>query len=213
MNKSGGMTVMWNKEVKVLVVLTTAFTMEVHIMDTEINVDSWFIGIYASTDDQIRRNQWKNGLIDLGFEGNPWTWSNHWNQEGEIKQRLDRALGSSDWSQQFDRANVKHIENFGSDHSMLLLDSNPLKERRKKRIAILKWRNNFQANARKNIEKVKKQLEELKNSDCQDKMGRNKMLKMQLKEAYDEEETFWNQKSRVQWLKEGDRNTLFFTQV
>ena len=84
---------------------------------------------------------------------------------------------------------------------MILLDSNPLRERWKKRflfdrrwlkkeglehvikqaweedqigsrlykvhrkiatcrIAILKWRNNFQGNARKNIEKVKKQLEE-----------------------------------------------------
>ena len=161
MNKSGGMIVMWNNEVKVLDVLTTAFTMEVHIMDTKTNVDWWFIGIYASTDDQIRRNQWRvierrkelwgqrwlilgdfnditsneekwgggrrreecsfkdfrhfinqNGLIDLGFEGNPWTLSNHWTREGEIKQRLDRALGSSDWSQQFDRASVKHIENF-----------------------------------------------------------------------------------------------------
>ncbi|XP_071933018.1 uncharacterized protein [Coffea arabica] len=147
------------------------------------NVDWWIIGIYASTDDQIRRNQWEvverrkelwgpgwmitgdfndiisnqeklgggggrkregtfkdfrnfieqNGLIDLGFEGNPWTWSNHWAQEGEIKQRLDRALGSCAWSQIFYRTIVKHIENFSSDHSMILLDSNPLKEKRKKR--------------------------------------------------------------------------------
>ena len=58
MNKSGGMTIIWKNEVTVLDVLTTAFTMEVHIMDTETNVDWWFIGLYASTDDQIRRSQW-----------------------------------------------------------------------------------------------------------------------------------------------------------
>ncbi|XP_071926179.1 uncharacterized protein [Coffea arabica] len=180
MNKAVGMTVMWSSEVKVLEVRTTAFIMEVHIMDTDNNEDWWFIGIYASTDDQIRREQWEvierrkvlwgtrwmitgdfnditsneekwggrkreeetfkdfgnfieqNGLIDIGFKGNPWTWSNHWSQEGEIKQRLDRALVSNDWSQSFDKATVKHIDNFGSDHSMLLIDSIPLKERRKK---------------------------------------------------------------------------------
>ena len=59
MNKAGGMTVMWSFEVRVLEVKTTAFTMEVHIMDTNNNEDWWFIGIYASTDDQIRRKQWE----------------------------------------------------------------------------------------------------------------------------------------------------------
>ncbi|XP_071905957.1 uncharacterized protein [Coffea arabica] len=119
MNKSGGMAIFWNTEVKVLEVKTTAFTMEIHIMDTDHDVDWWFIGIYDSTDDQIRRRQWEvverrkilwgsrwvitgdfndiisneekwggrkreegtfkyfrsfieqNGLIDLGYEGNP----------------------------------------------------------------------------------------------------------------------------------------------
>ncbi|XP_071933724.1 uncharacterized protein [Coffea arabica] len=139
MNKAGGMMVMWNYEVTVVEIKTTAFTMELHIMDTDKNEDWWFIGIYASIDDQIRRKQWEavqrrnvlwgprwiitgdfnnitsneekwggrkreqgsfkdftnfiehNGLIDIGFEGNPWTSSNHWPHEGEIKQRLDRA--------------------------------------------------------------------------------------------------------------------------
>ena len=59
MNKSGGMTVMWSNEVQVMDVVTTAFTVDVHIMESKANVDWWFKGIYASTDDQIRRNQWE----------------------------------------------------------------------------------------------------------------------------------------------------------
>ena len=35
-------------------------------------------------------------------------------------------------------------------------------------------------------------------------------MKGQLKKAYEEEEAYWNQKSRLRWLKERDKNTQFF---
>lgn len=140
----------------------------------------WFIGIYASCEDQVRKNQWKvvkdrsrlwgekwiimgdfndivsneekwggrtredwsfkdfkqfiedNQLIDLGFEGNPWTWRNKW-ESGEIKQRLDRGLSSTGWQACFESPKCRHIDSLGSDHSMLLLDTIPEKKKRKKR--------------------------------------------------------------------------------
>ena len=27
----------------------------------------------------------QNSFIDIGFEGQPWTWSNHWDNEGEVR--------------------------------------------------------------------------------------------------------------------------------
>lgn len=181
MEKSGGMTLIWNNNIRMLEVLSSAFTIEAHVVDPETNWDWWFIGIYTSSDAQVRRNQWKvikqrrilwgdkwllagdfndiisndekwggrirddssfkdfkgfleeNELTDLGFNGKPWTWCNNWMNEGEIKQRLERALANNLWSQSYDRAKVVHVENQGSDHSMIFIDSNAQRSGRKKR--------------------------------------------------------------------------------
>ncbi|XP_027102957.1 uncharacterized protein [Coffea arabica] len=71
--------------------------------------------------------------MDVGYKGHPWTWCNNWDGDGEIKQRLDRGLSSYPWMQTFERATCKHLDSFASDHSMLLFDTKPGPNRRKKR--------------------------------------------------------------------------------
>ena len=78
------------------------------------------------------------------------------------------------------------------------------------RVALLKWKKTFQGNSRCKIDGLKKQVVDLQGQDYENKKAATKELKRKLKEAYDEEELFWSQKSRVQWLKEGDKNTHFF---
>ena len=41
-------------------------------------------------------------------------------------------------------------------------------------------------------------------------MEEEKRIQQLLNERYSQEEILWRQKSRVQWLKEGERNTSFF---
>ena len=57
MNRSGGMALMWSNEAKITEVVGTAFTIEAKIEDEEKKESWWFIGIYASSDYQIRRGQ------------------------------------------------------------------------------------------------------------------------------------------------------------
>ena len=65
-----------------------------------------------------------NELVDIEYEGKPWTWCSHWEGQ-EIKQRLDRALGNKEWTKQFETAKCIHIEKEASDHSLIMLDTMP----------------------------------------------------------------------------------------
>ncbi|XP_071905690.1 uncharacterized protein [Coffea arabica] len=172
-----------------------------------------------------------NSLMDLGFTGNPWTWSNNCENRREIRQRLDRGLSTINWCQNFDKAKCEHVETLGSDHSMLLIDNWPRIEKRRSRFFLDKrWlkRNDinqvveqawtqpvegnsiFTGNSLLRINQLKQQIKEIKDSKDSGFKDKIAELKTQLKKAYSKEEQFWAQKARVDWLSEGDKNTKFF---
>ena len=62
-----------------------------------------------------------NGLIDIHFFGNPFTWSNRREALANIKERLDRVFSNDKWRILFPRAAVRHIPTSTSDHSPILL--------------------------------------------------------------------------------------------
>ena len=59
----------------------------------------------------------KCGLMDLGFQGPRFTWTNKtpvW--QCNIKERLDRGLGNAKWKILFPTAEVHHLPRVKSDH-------------------------------------------------------------------------------------------------
>ncbi|KAL0359791.1 UNVERIFIED_CONTAM: hypothetical protein Sangu_0828500 [Sesamum angustifolium] len=60
-------------------------------------------------------------LSDLGFSGNPFTWSNHHAFPHTVQERLDRACANLGWSQLFPNASVTHLPVTSSDHVALLV--------------------------------------------------------------------------------------------
>ncbi|CAA7027944.1 unnamed protein product [Microthlaspi erraticum] len=77
------------------------------------------------------------------------------------------------------------------------------------RRAISVWKKTNMTNTAKKIEMLKEQLERAQTDDATTNAEVLK-LKGNLCLAHREEELFWKQKSRVNWLREGDQNTKFF---
>lgn len=60
-------------------------------------------------------------LYDLGFRGPKWTYDNKQEGQKNVRARLDRAVASSCWSNEFKEATIEHICTTRSDHLPLLL--------------------------------------------------------------------------------------------
>lgn len=82
----------------------------------------------------------ENELADMGWEENPWTWWCNWDHDRNIKERLDRGLCSMPWIQSFPTAKVTHMETVASDHSILMLDTQPAVKKVRRRFTFdRKW--------------------------------------------------------------------------
>lgn len=61
------------------------------------------------------------GISDLGFNGNPYIWTNAGEGVELIQERLDRALASSRWLDILSQTQVTHLPFTHSDHFPLLM--------------------------------------------------------------------------------------------
>lgn len=63
------------------------------------------------------------GLVDMGWRGYPFTWSNKRFGTRLIEERLDRFLCNMEWQGNFQTSKVEHINDWCSDHCPILLET------------------------------------------------------------------------------------------
>uniref|UniRef100_A0A803MVI0 Uncharacterized protein n=1 Tax=Chenopodium quinoa TaxID=63459 RepID=A0A803MVI0_CHEQI len=120
-----------------------------------------------------------------GYSGFCWA-------EGQerIYEQLDRVLVSEDWLSSHPNAMVIHLPILVSDHSTIILETDPKKEKRKRGIKLESWSLYF-----------REDTEQAKQKDLT--MKEEKMNEARVKLE------FWKQRYNRKWLTHGDSGTKF----
>ncbi|XP_060170382.1 uncharacterized protein LOC132601299 [Lycium barbarum] len=61
------------------------------------------------------------GMMDAGFSGNNFTWTNGRRMRNRIMKRLDRVMYNDKWLEEFSIVTVRHLPRTASDHNTILL--------------------------------------------------------------------------------------------
>ena len=70
----------------------------------------------------------KCNMVDMGFSGPRYTWTNRREINNLIQERIDRVFMNPSWCLLYSDAKVSHLTRCHSDHCPILLQTNPIRQ-------------------------------------------------------------------------------------
>ncbi|TYH19504.1 hypothetical protein ES288_A05G357000v1 [Gossypium darwinii] len=171
-------------------------------------------------------------LVDIKPDSGWFTWVNNRSGGGLVKERIDRFLSSVSLVENFPFIATKMVRQSQSDHDTILLDlwgrrpkDHPndhrlsfkfdvcwADDREAKKIIGSAWnRDNIDYGEKIERVRLEQNIDRIIDSKSRGDSVKNlKESRKRLDFLYAREESYWAQRSRSKWLREGDRNTRYF---
>ncbi|XP_075674939.1 uncharacterized protein LOC142644147 [Castanea sativa] len=135
-------------------------------------------------------------LNDLGFKGYPYTWSNKRPGEANTKIRLDRDIIQEAWG----KAGVDR-DGLGAVQEKIKACG----------VDLMAWGSPITNPDTIALKETQMQLDRLNEAELTEASKAEFLsLSKRMDELLQKQEIYWAQRSRINWMKHGDRNTKFF---
>uniref|UniRef100_A0A803QCG6 Reverse transcriptase domain-containing protein n=1 Tax=Cannabis sativa TaxID=3483 RepID=A0A803QCG6_CANSA len=158
-------------------------------------------------------------LNEQQFNGDPFTWIKGRHNVDTIKERLDWCFTNNSWTSHFQPIVTSHLDYYSSDHRAIAVNvivigsiSGFMQNLSTCTEALQQWHYQKFGQMKRDISHMQKSVAALNNAAVrsQSHVSQLKNSEAILDELLANEEEYWHQRSRVDWLQCGDQNTKFF---